>query len=116
LSRRLSPGTPAPAAAAWLEGFLTGEALLLIHGDDLLSIIDEWLVGASEEAFEDLLPLVRRTFSRYQPAERRLIGTHLRDIASGTRTPAVSTDSLDLDRAAPAIVAVARLLGLEVAS
>ncbi|NUO36400.1 MAG: hypothetical protein HOQ27_15225, partial [Dermatophilaceae bacterium] len=86
LSRRLSPGTPAPAAAAWLDGFLTGEALLLVHGDDLLSIIDEWLVGASEEAFEDLLPLVRRTFSRYQPAERRLIGEHLRDLASGTRT------------------------------
>ncbi len=116
LSRRLSPGTPAPAAAAWLDGFLTGEALLLVHGDDLLPIIDEWLVDASEEAFEDLLPLVRRTFSRFQPAERRLIGTHLRDLASGTHTPAPTTGSLDLDRAAPAIAAVARLLGLEVAS
>jgi hypothetical protein len=116
LSRRLSPGTPAPAAAAWLDGFLTGEALLLIHGDDLLSIIDEWLVGASEEAFEDLLPLVRRTFSRYQPAERRLIGTHLRDLASGRPAASAPTTSLDLDRAAPAIAAVARLLGLEVAS
>lgn len=116
LSRRLSPGTPAPAAAAWLDGFLTGEALLLVHGDDLLSIIDEWLVGASEEAFEDLLPLVRRTFSRYQPAERRLIGTHLRDLASGTRTSPATAESIDLERAAPAVVAVARLLGLEVAS
>ncbi|GAA1976672.1 DUF5682 family protein [Terrabacter lapilli] len=115
LSRRLSPGTPAPAAAAWLDGFLTGEALLLIHGDDLLTIVDEWLAGATEETFEDLLPLVRRTFSRYQPAERRLIGTHLRDLASGTRTQA-TTASIDLDRAAPAIAAVARLLGLEVAS
>ncbi|NUR81332.1 MAG: hypothetical protein HOQ21_12920 [Dermatophilaceae bacterium] len=116
LSRRLSPGTPAPAAAAWLDGFLTGEALLLVHGDDLLSIIDEWLVGASEEAFEDLLPLVRRTFSRYQPAERRLIGEHLRDLASGTRTFSEGSNDIDLDRAAPAIAAVARLLGLEVAS
>ncbi|WP_374971390.1 DUF5682 family protein [Terrabacter sp. BE26] len=116
LSRRLSPGSSAPAAAAWLDGFLTGEALLLVHGDDLLSIIDEWLAGATEEAFEDLLPLVRRTFSRYQPAERRLIGTHLRDLASGTRTPSATTESIDLDRAAPAIAAVARLLGLEVAS
>ncbi|GAA2746915.1 DUF5682 family protein [Terrabacter aerolatus] len=116
LGRRLSPGTPAPAAAAWLDGFLAGEALLLIHGDDLLSIIDEWLVGATEEGFEDLLPLVRRTFSRYQSAERRLIGTHLRQLASGTRSPTPTTDSLDLERAAPAIAAVARLLGLEVAS
>ncbi|TQM64987.1 DUF5682 family protein [Humibacillus xanthopallidus] len=123
LSRRLSPGTPAPAAAAWLDGFLAGEALLLIHGDDLLSLIDEWLAGATEEAFEDLLPLVRRTFSRFQPAERRLIGTHLRDLATdpgagGARGlhPSAATSSIDLDRAAPAVAAVARLLGLEVAS
>ncbi|MGO4597062.1 DUF5682 family protein [Terrabacter sp. 2RAF25] len=116
LSRRLSPGTPAPAAAAWLDGFLTGEALLLVHGDDLLSIIDGWLAEASEEAFEDLLPLVRRTFSRFQPAERRLIGGHLRDLVSGTRTSSASTTDVDLDRAAPAIAAVARLLGLEAAS
>jgi hypothetical protein len=116
LSRRLSPGTPAPAAAAWVDGFLTGEALLLVHGDDLLSIIDEWLVNASEEVFEDLLPLVRRTFSRYQPAERRLIGGHLRDLASGTRTSSAADTDIDLDRAAPVIAAVARLLGLEVAS
>jgi hypothetical protein len=116
LSRRLSPGTGGPAAAAWLDGFLTGEALLLVHGDDLLPIIDEWLVEASEESFEDLLPLVRRTFSRYQPAERRLIGQHLRELGSGRRPTATAADSLDLDRAAPAIAAVARLLGLEVAS
>ncbi|MEW1951897.1 DUF5682 family protein [Terrabacter sp. NPDC080008] len=116
LSRRLSPGTPAPAAAAWVDGFLTGEALLLVHGDDLLSILDEWLADASEETFEDLLPLVRRTFSRYQPAERRLIGTHLRDLASGRPSTATPTQSIDLDRAAPAVAAVARLLGLEVAS
>jgi hypothetical protein len=121
LSRRLSPGGGGPAAAAWLDGFLTGEALLLIHGDDLLSIIDEWLAGTPDETFEDLLPLVRRTFSRYQPAERRLIGEHLRELgAGGAHRPGDPAsrrggeDPVDLDRAAPAVAAVARLLGLEV--
>ena len=114
LSRRLSPGTPGPAAAAWLDGFLTGEALLLVHGDDLMSIIDDWLAAAPDETFEDLLPLVRRTFSRYQPAERRLIGEHLRERGVEGRRLTDHTAQVDLDRAAPAIAAVAKLLGLEV--
>lgn len=115
LSRRLSPGAPGPAAAAWLDGFLAGEALLLLHTDELLAIIDDWLLEASEEAFEDLLPLVRRTFSRYQPAERRLIGQHLRSLGSGQRQSSAGA-GIDLERAAPAVAAVARLLGMEVPS
>ncbi len=117
LSRHLSRGTVGPPAAAWLDGFLTGEALLLLHGDDLLAIIDEWLSSVPEEAFEDLLPLVRRTFSRYQPAERRQIGAHLRSVGSGHRggmEPSEESSEVDLDRAAPAVEAVARLLGLRV--
>ena len=68
-----------------------------------------------DEAFEDLLPLVRRTFSRYQPSERRQIGAHLTSLGSGRRARREDGDDLDvdLDRAAPAVVAVARLLGLE---
>jgi hypothetical protein len=123
LSRRLSTASGGPAAAAWLDGFLTGEALLLIHGDDLLAIVDAWLAAAPDETFEDLLPLVRRTFSRYQPAERRLIGAHLRELGGGGQRPGGDPAyrpggpaPVDLDRAAPAVAAVARLLGLEVTS
>lgn len=115
LSRRLSPGADAPASAAWLDGFLAGEALLLLHTDELLDTIDDWLVGVSEETFEDLLPLVRRTFARYQPAERRLIGEHVREGGTRDRAPQPSS-AIDLARAAPAVATVARLLGLEVAS
>jgi hypothetical protein len=112
LSRRLSTGASAPAAAAWVDGFLTGEALLLVTDDTLLAIIDEWLTGASDEVFEDLLPLVRRTFSRYETAERRLVGQHLRALGSGRRVDAGADTSVDLVRAAPAVATVARLLGL----
>ncbi len=115
LARRLSAGAPAPAAAAWLDGFLAGEALLLLHSDELLPIIDEWLVRVPEETFEDLLPLLRRTFSRFEPAERRLIGEHLR--REGGRAQATEAAAgIDLERAAPAVATVARLLGLEVAT
>jgi hypothetical protein len=119
LSRHLSRAASGPAAAAWLDGFLTGEALLLLHDDDLLGIIDEWLTGVPEETFEALLPLVRRTFSQYQPAERRQLGQHLQQLGGqGTRRPAAAAaaDDIDLDRARPAIAAVANLLGLGAAS
>jgi len=116
LSRHLSRGTPGRAAAAWLDGFLTGEALLLLHSEELLGMVDAWLGAVPEEAFEDLLPLVRRTFARYQPAERRQIGTHVRNLGTGRKTTALADDTdIDLDRAAPAVATVARLLGLAVA-
>ncbi|WP_325603492.1 DUF5682 family protein [Nocardioides sp.] len=112
LSRRLSHGADAPAAAAWLDGFLSGEALLLLHDEALLRIIDDWVAGINETTFEDLLPLLRRTFSRFEPPERRQIGEHLRHRGAASRESA-SSAALDLDQAAPAVARVAALLGLE---
>jgi len=112
LSRRLSQTGSAPSSAAWLDGFLAGEALLLLHDDDLLGVIDSWVADIGEAAFEDLLPLLRRTFSRFEPPERRQIGQHLRDL--GRDKPVTLATDLDLDRARPAVDLVARLLGLEV--
>jgi hypothetical protein len=113
LSRRLSVGANAVAGAAWLDGFLSGEALLLLHDDELLTVIDDWVASAPEQEFEDLLPLLRRTFARFESAERRQIGAHLRDL--GKPRPTVSTAGIDLERGRPAMELVARLLGLEVA-
>ena len=113
LSRRLSVAADATAGADWLDGFLTGEALLLLHDDELLAVVDDWVTSVPEEVFEDLLPLLRRTFARFQPGERRQIGTHLRDL--GTPRPATAAVGVDLDRGRPAMELVARLLGLEVA-
>lgn len=112
LSRRLSHGSEAPAAAAWLDGFLAGEALLLLHDDVLLKLIDDWVADISETTFEDLLPLLRRTFARFQPPERRQIGEHLRD-RGGAGGVAAASSVLDLDQASAAIARVAQLLGLE---
>jgi hypothetical protein len=116
LSQRLSTGADAEAGAAWLDGFLTGEALLLLHDDELLGVVDEWVAAVPEHVFEDLMPLLRRTFSRFETAERRQIGTHLRD-RDRPRTTVTSTGlELDLERGLPAMELVARLLGLEVAT
>ncbi|QCB95205.1 hypothetical protein E5225_05305 [Cellulomonas shaoxiangyii] len=109
MSRRLSVGAPAPAGAAWLDGFLEGDALLLVHDPTLLSLVDEWVAGVDDATFEDLLPLLRRAFARFSDAERREVGHRLR--APGVLRAQVTR--LDVDRALPAVHATARLLGLE---
>ena len=74
LSRRLSVATPAPEAAAWLDGLLSGDAVLLIHDQRLLQLVDDWVAGVRDEVFDDVLPLLRRTFSAFSRPERREIG------------------------------------------
>ncbi len=108
LSRRLSIATPAPEAAAWLDGLLSGDATLLIHDPRLLQIVDDWVEGVDDEVFEDVLPLVRRTFSAFSRPERREIGEQLSRVGSGgTSAEAIS---MDLAGAGPAIQTMAGIL------
>jgi hypothetical protein len=77
----LSPGTPPADAASWVEGFVGGAAgggLLLVHDERLLGLVDTWLTGVPADAFTDVLPLLRRTFSGYEPGVRRTLGELVR--------------------------------------
>ena len=116
MSRRLSVGAPADDAAAWLDGFLSGESVLLVHDPALLTIVDAWVAGIGEETFEDLLPLLRRTFSRYQPPERATIARQVARLGGAQATPVAGSSRLDLELARPAVARVAALLGWEVPS
>ncbi|MBT2536422.1 DUF5682 family protein [Arthrobacter sp. ISL-69] len=111
LSRRLSVATPAPEAAAWLDGLLSGDAVLLIHDQHLLELVDDWVAGVRDEVFDDVLPLLRRTFSAFSRPERREIGEQV----SRGRGPAQSpgATALEIRGAAPAIRTMARYLGWE---
>ncbi|MDF8264866.1 DUF5682 family protein [Luteipulveratus flavus] len=114
MGRRLSVAAPAPQAAAWLEGFLAGDAVLLVHDTGLLALIDAWVSGVDDAVFEDLLPLLRRTFADFSGAERRTIGEQVSRLAEGGRRVQEGRTELDLEQATPALRAVARLLGWEV--
>ncbi|MGW2615436.1 DUF5682 family protein [Streptomyces sp. NPDC001500] len=77
----LSPGTPPGDATAWIEGFVgggSGGGLLLVHDERLLALVDGWLTTVPAESFTDVLPLLRRTFSAYEPGVRRTLGELVR--------------------------------------
>lgn len=70
MSFELSAGAEPGKAAAWLEGFLNRNAVVLLHDNRVWQLIDAWLATLSEEHFVRVLPLVRRTFSGFSSSER----------------------------------------------
>jgi hypothetical protein len=66
----LSSANDTMDAATWIEGFLYGSGLLLIHQPSLWNILDEWIDEMGMENFKALLPILRRTFSSFSGPER----------------------------------------------
>lgn len=113
LGLALSTANVPALAAAWVDGFLRNSGLLLLHDEALWGVLDDWVAALTPAHFTAALPLLRRTFSTFQPAERRQMGTRA---ASGPRPLAATpgaTDALDEDRANRALPLLAQLLGLK---
>ncbi len=108
----LTVGTPSAHAAAWVEGFLAGGGLLLVHDDALLTLVDEWLADVPAEAFENVLPLLRRTFGTFEAGERRAIGERVTGPRVGTAHAGVA--AIDEKRAVSVLPALSALLGREI--
>jgi hypothetical protein len=109
LERALSAGVPAADKAAWVDGFFTDGALLLIHDAELRRLLDEWVSQLEEVQFVDMLPLLRRTFGTFAPAERQAISER---IALGTKNlDRQLSEEVDLELAGPALATVDLILG-----
>ncbi|WP_070196434.1 DUF5682 family protein [Streptomyces oceani] len=126
MSLALSPGVAPAEAAAWIEGFLAGGGMLLVHDRRLLELIDGWLTRVSAETFTDVLPLLRRTFADFEAGVRRTLGEVVRRTAHGriARTdgaggaagapePFGAGPALDTTRADAVLPVLRELLGAE---
>ena len=84
----LSPGADPQIGAGWVEGFLRDSGTILLHDQDLFDTIDRWVTDMPQEAFENVLPLLRRTIATFSVPERRSIGERIlagrRDRTAGT--------------------------------
>ncbi|WP_406731177.1 DUF5682 family protein [Streptomyces sp. NBC_01794] len=119
----LSVGTPPADAAAWIEGFVggaSGGGMLLVHDERLLALVDAWLSGVPADAFTDVLPLLRRTFSAYEPGVRRTLGELVRRGPAAASGPAHAESTmpgfgagLDGQRADAVLPVLHLLLGID---
>jgi hypothetical protein len=64
--------------AFWLEGFLKGSGLLLIHDEVLWQLIDDWVESVDTEQFVEVLPLLRRTFSSFNENIRQQLSERVK--------------------------------------
>ncbi|MEU4807672.1 DUF5682 family protein [Nocardia fluminea] len=110
LASALSVGNTPAAKAAWIDGFLGGRGLLLVHDRELLRRIDEWLRELNEDQFVATLPLLRRTFGSFESGERRAISQALRDTGSAPTT-SDSLTAVDPIRGQLALRAATAILG-----
>ena len=69
LSQALSVGQTIDYSAGWFEGFISDQALLLLHEDNLWNLVNAWLGDLPEEQFINILPILRRSTSKFSPSE-----------------------------------------------
>lgn len=109
-SLALSAGNEPVHAARWVEGFLHGSGLLLIHHPPLWKLLDEWVSDLPEPGFMAVLPLLRRAFASFSAAERQKMLTMAREGIPASAT--VDNARLDAGRAAVMAPVLSLLLGV----
>ncbi|GAB2817843.1 DUF5682 family protein [Comamonas piscis] len=119
-NRNLSLGAAPLDVAAWLDGFLNQQALVLLHDEAIWGAVDAWLAGLGELQFAQILPLVRRSFANFSKHERQSLGDKARrapvagGVAPGAALPAGDDDApWDESRAVLALPLLNAMLGLD---
>ena len=118
-NRNLSLGAAPMDVAAWLDGFLNRQALVLLHDESIWGAVDAWLSGLGELQFAQILPLVRRSFSTFSNHERQSLGDKVkRTPVGGAAAPGPAVGAADdaapwdESRALRALPVLNELLGL----
>ncbi|MEM1218444.1 MAG: DUF5682 family protein [Bacteroidota bacterium] len=67
----VSEGQAFAFTLAWLEGFLSGSGLVLLHHRALWDLLNHWVDRLAMGRLKNELPLLRRVFSNFSESERR---------------------------------------------
>lgn len=70
----VSVGNEPAFTASWVEGFLRGSGMILLYDNTLWNLLFIWLAELDKAAFTEQLPILRRTFSKFDVGERRKLG------------------------------------------
>lgn len=110
MALQLSPSVDTIEAATWLEGFLQGNALLIVHNKQLWNILNDWISQIKEERFTEMLPIIRRSFSQFSAADRKQIG----GVAKYGISPKENKQRvIDPERARTVVPIIQTLLGIQ---
>jgi Family of unknown function (DUF5682) len=113
-SHALSAGNAPAWSAGWLEGFLKSSGMILLYDDALWNLLYGWVTQLPEEQFVALLPILRRTFSKFEPGERRKLGEKAKKGAVTSVLGAeYSEEDFDKALAERALDLVGKMLGLQ---
>ncbi|MET4105916.1 DUF5682 family protein [Hymenobacter sp. UYP22] len=109
LGLALAPAQPTDYATAWIEGFLSGSGLLLLHHRPLFDLLNDWIGELPEDTFREIVPLLRRAFTDFSLPERR----QLLDLSKQGHQPAVAAveEDFDLERGLLVLPGLRELLG-----
>ena len=107
----LSPGAEPAIGAGWVEGFLRDSGTILLHDQDLFDTIDRWVTEMPQGAFDNVLPLLRRTIATFSVPERRSIGERI--LAGRRERGSTAAAGIDEARADLVMPILARILGVE---
>ncbi|MBG8556244.1 DUF5682 family protein [Hymenobacter guriensis] len=112
LGLALAPAQPTDYATAWIEGFLSGSGLLLLHHRPLFDLLNDWLGDLPEDTFREIVPLLRRAFTDFSLPERR----QLLDLSRQGHQPVAvaGEEEFDLERGLRVLLGLRALLGMAV--
>ena len=111
----LSTGNEPHYSAGWIEGFLKGSGMILLYDDTLWNLLYKWVAELTDDAFMVLIPILRRTFSKFEVGERKHLGEKAkRGVVFSQNNTVEDIDSqlFNFELAEKPLGLVARLLGL----
>ena len=94
----------------WIEGFLKGSDLIMLHDEQLWNLLDRWIVRLESSEFKGVLPLLRRTFATFGESSREQMH---RKVKGGREREGVVSAEFDPQRAEKIISFATDLLGID---